>query len=136
MLRFPLSLVLTCLAVLALLTNPVAAAAAQADCAQSVPAAMAGMDDMPGMASTPTAGPDRAQAQTAADPCCDHAAKHKSGKDCAQICAVSCAVVAGLPATSLTVSLVSMPVTNVPRPALSGFAHDPSGFERPPKSIL
>jgi hypothetical protein len=136
MLRFPLSLILTCLAVLALLTNPVAAAAAQANCAQTVPAAMAGMDDMPGMATMPMASHDGAQAQKAADPCCDQPAKHKPGKDCAQICAISCAVVAALPATALTVSLVSMPVTNVSRPDSSGFAHNPSGLDRPPKSIL
>jgi hypothetical protein len=133
MLRFPLSLVLTCLAVLALLTNPVAAAAAQADCAQTVPAAM---DDMAGMATTPMAGHDRAQAQKAAGPCCDQTTPHRPGRDCAQICAISCAVVAALPATPLTVSLVSMRVTNVPRPDVSGFTHDPAGFERPPKSIL
>ena len=133
MLRFPLSLVLTCLAVLALLTNPVAAAAAQANCAQTAPA---GMADMPGMAAMPMAGHDGAQAQTAADPCCGQPANHKPGKDCAQICAISCAVVVALPATALTVSLVSLPVTNVPRPDASGFAHNPTGLDRPPKPIL
>ncbi len=134
MLRLPLSLVLTCLAVLALLTNPVAAAAAQAACAQPAPAAMAGMDDASAMAMTPMAGAKHVQAQKAADPCCDQAGKHKPGKACAQICAISCAVVAS-PATPLTASLVTTPVVNIPRPDSSGFAHDPSGLDRPPKFI-
>jgi len=90
---------------------------------------------MPGMATTPMAGADHAQAQKTADPCCDQAAKHRSSKDCAQICAISCAVVVVLPATPLTASLVATPVVNVQRPDSSGFAHDPSGLDRPPKFI-
>jgi hypothetical protein len=135
MFRLPFSLVLTCLAVLALLTNPVAAAAAQAACAQTAPAAMAGMDDASAMAMMPMAGADHVQGQKAADPCCDHTAKHKPGKDCTQICAISCAVVVALPATPLAASLLATPVVNVPRPESSGFAHDPSGLDRPPKFI-
>jgi uncharacterized protein involved in copper resistance len=135
MLRLPLSLVLTCLAVLALLTNPVAAAAAQAACAQPAPAAMAGMDDASAMATMPMASMDHAQAQPMADPCCDHAAKHKPGKDCAQICAVGCAIAAALPATPHTASLVTTPVVNVARPESAARAFDPSGLDRPPKFI-
>jgi hypothetical protein len=133
MLRLPLSLVLTCLAVLALLTNPVAAAAAQAACAQAASATMAGGDDAPAMAMTPMAGMDHAHAQTATDPCCDQTAKHRPARDCVQICAIGCAAVAALPATPLTVSLIAAPVVNVPRPDSSGFAHEPTGLDRPPK---
>ncbi len=92
MLRLPLSLAVAFLAVLALLTNPVAARAA---CVQAAPVAMAGMD----MSATPMPGSAHVGAQkTTGGPCCDHSGRHRmSDKSCAQACAASCAVAAALP---------------------------------------
>lgn len=130
MLRLPLSLALACLAVLALLTNPVAAAAAQMAC---TPAAMAGMDDAAAMA--PMADADHAQVRKAANPCCDQAAQHQPGKACAQACAAACAVIIALPYSPPGQGLVYV---RAPAPAFRLVwpqAHDPAGLKRPPKSM-
>ncbi len=128
------SLVLTVLAVLALLTNPVAAAAAQAACAQPAPAAMAGMDDA-AIAGMPMAGADQAQAHGPADPCCDHGGKSKPAKDCAQVCALACAATPVAPAVFVSLPLLAGRVANAPRLDAPGPSHDPSGLDRPPKTF-
>lgn len=122
--------VLALLAVVALLSSPMTAAAAQVACSHDEPAAMASMDmsGMPGM--------DSADASKAGDPCCDHGGKSGMTKDCAQACATMCAVTAALP--SPPASLVRMParVALAPARAAPGYAFEPSGPERPPKSMV
>ena len=77
-------LVLAFLAVLALLSSPVTAAAAQAACSHDGPMVMAGMD----MAAMPGMGQDAAK-KAGGDPCCDQISHHggKSDMTCAQACA-------------------------------------------------
>lgn len=135
--RLPISLVLAFLAVLALLTAPVAASAAQAACAQAgaiiadaSDGAMAGMD-MP-MAADHT----QTDAAKPSDPCCDHSSQYPAdNKSCAFSCTAACAVeaVTPVPVAYATAGLVRAPLI----PARHAFvrAHQPSGPERPPKSI-
>jgi hypothetical protein len=127
---------LALMAVLALLVNPVAAAAAQVACATSQ--AMSPMDApqgakaaMPGMAHQ--AGP---AAQATADPCCDHSGGAKmDDKACALACASACAVVVALPYTPISLALAYSRAPHIPAPAVWAKPHDPLGLERPPKSI-
>ena len=133
--RSSTSLFAAFLAVLALLTNPVAAAAAQAACAQSAPVAMASMDDA-AMVDMPMAAVDQAQAHATADPCCDHGGKSKPAKDCAQICALACAATTVAPAVFVSLPLIAVErVANAPRLDAPGPSHDPSGLDRPPKTF-
>jgi hypothetical protein len=118
------SLVLAVLAVLALLTNPVAA---QAACMQPEPA-MAGMD-------MGTSGADWAHMPMATAPCCDHDGKSKPMKDCAQVCAMSCAATPLTPAVFVSLPLFAGQVANAPHPDAPGPTHNPSGLDRPPKAI-
>ena len=123
------------MAVLALLVNPVAAAAAQVACAtaeatapmdaaQDVKAAMPGMDQQ------------AAPAQATTDPCCDHSGGSKmDDKSCALACASACAVTAVLSDTPTSVSLAYSRAAEVPARAVWAKPYDPLGLERPPKSI-
>jgi hypothetical protein len=133
-LSFP-SLIATLFAVLALLANPVATAAARTACAMGdAPAAMArtssDMASMPGMAKA-------GQAATV-DPCCDHSGQQKptDGKSCALTCASGCVAAAvALPALTghaFTYERLAL----APASAVWPCPHAPSGLERPPKSIL
>jgi hypothetical protein len=124
------------LAAVALLVNPVAAAAAQVACDRGG-MAMAGMDPPQADAARPGDGHEMTAAPAAPDPCCDHSARQKTDdKTCAQACAAACAVLVGLPYSptgqGLTWTRVSAPVAATVRPR----THDPSGPERPPKAIL
>jgi uncharacterized protein involved in copper resistance len=123
--------VLALLAVLALLSSPMTAVAAQAACGHDGSAAMAGMDmsAMPGM--------DHAGAQKAGgDPCCDHTDKHRMSKDCAQVCATSCAVAVALPSSPVSIVFVAVRAPFVPARATPTPSFEPSGPERPPKSMV
>ena len=123
--------VLALLAVLALLSSPITAAAAQASCGRDGPAAMAGMDmsAMPGM--------DHAGAQKPnGDPCCDHTDKHKMSKDCAQACATSCAVAVALPTASVSIRFIPIRVALAPARLATARPFEPAGPERPPKTMV
>ena len=118
---------LALLAVLALAASPIAAAAVQAACDRSAPAAMAGMN-MPGM--------DSASGAQVTDPCCNRGdQKGQNGKGCAQACATSCALAVALTPSSAS---IAPGYGRAPVPAArlaSAHAHEPAGLERPPKSM-
>ena len=123
--------VLALLAVLALLSSPMTAAAAQVSCSHDGPAAMAAMDmsGMPGM--------DHAGAQKAgADPCCDHTDKHRMSKDCAQACAASCALAMTLPGASVSIRFTPTRLALAPAVMAAARPFEPAGPERPPKSMV
>ena len=120
---------LALLAVLAVVASPVAAAAAQAACDQAGPGAI-----MVGMAMS---GVDRTGAPTAMDPCCNHSDQHKrNANSCAQSCATSCAVATALPSSSVSLNraFTRAPVSSARLVSVDG--HEPSGPERPPKSMV
>jgi hypothetical protein len=117
---------LALLAVLTLAASPITAAAAQAACGRAAPAAMQGMT-MPGM--------DSAGAQ-ATDPCCNHGdQKGQNGKGCAQTCATACALAVALPASSPSITRGAERATVIPAQLTLAPVHEPSGPERPPKSM-
>ncbi len=124
---------LAVLAVLGLLTAPLPAAAAQLDCEQMAPQAMAGMD----MAATPDAASDATKAPPA-DPCCDHgkSAPANHDKSCAQACAAMCAVTAALSSEPLGVTLVGARIATKIGIEAPLRAHSPPPNERPPRSIV
>jgi hypothetical protein len=129
--RFMLAL----LAVLALLSRPMTAAAAQVACSQDGPAAMASMDMVgTGMSAMPVMNHAGAQ-RGGGDPCCDHSGKHKMSKDCAQVCATSCAVAVALPSSSVNIVFVAVRAPLVAAPMAPTPSFEPSGPERPPKSM-
>ncbi len=117
-------LLIAILAVLALIANPVtAAAAAQAACGQGKPAIgidMAGMDHA--AANSPVS-----------DPCCDHGSKTKLS--CAQACAAECGVAAVLAMTSPGTPCTFVRTVLSPAHQMAPRPHEPSGLDRPPKSI-
>jgi hypothetical protein len=122
---------LALLAVMALLISPVAAGAAQAQCALGGSAAMAGMD-MPAMSGAAHAGVQKAMG----DPCCDQAGHHKmSDKSCAQACAASCVATVALPASFISGSFVFTRAPMGPPRAAPAVSYQPFGLERPPKSM-
>lgn len=123
--------VLVLLAVLAMLTGPVAATAAQVACGRATTAPMAGMD-MPG---PPAAGVDTHK--TSADPCCDHSGDHKMpNRTCIQACATTCAVSAGPPLSPTAATFVGTIARAAPATPTFVTAHEPPGLERPPKLIV
>jgi hypothetical protein len=121
-------ILLALMAVLALVASPVTAAAAQAACGQTGPGGlMAGM-------RMPSA--DQGGASKAADPCCNYGGQHKqTANGCAQACATSCAVASALPSSSVSITraFTRAPVTSARLVSVQG--HEPSGPERPPKSM-
>ena len=124
------------LAALALLVNPVAAAAAQFACVQGQ-TAMAGMDQPQATTAMDRAGQAMAAAPASADPCCDHTSgKNIDDKSCAQACATTCAVLVALPYAPASQALTWTPAAAHITAAVWPHGHDPSGLERPPKSIL
>ena len=124
------------LAALALLVNPVAAAAAQFACDHGG-MAMAGMDHQQADMPMPGSAEETAAATTSADPCCDHSGGQKTDdRNCAQACATSCAVLVALPYTHASQLLTWTRAPAPPTSAIWPHGHDPSGLERPPKSIL
>jgi hypothetical protein len=131
MLRLRLSLVLAFLAVLALLTTPVAAAAAQAACGQIGSSAAASMD------MSATRGMAEAGSQKASvDPCCDHGASHNMDhKGCASACATSCAVTAAAPGPVVASISVFATAQLTPARLAPASPHEPAGLMRPPKSM-
>lgn len=124
-------LVLALLAVMALLSSPVTAVAAQAACGHNGPMAMAGMEmsAMPGM--------DQAGTQKGADPCCDQTSDHGGKRDmsCAQACAAMCGVTVALTAVSYDVVLAPVAADVPAARAVSPHPYKPPGLKRPPKSI-
>jgi len=123
--------VLALLAVLALLVNPVTAAAAQLACVHDMQASMMGMESsaMPGMAHADSH-------KTMGAPCCDPGNHHKmSDKSCAQACAASCAVIAALPVSQVSIRLIYTRAVVAPLRQVSVRGYKPAGPERPPKSI-
>jgi hypothetical protein len=124
--------VLAFLAVLALLSSPVTAAAAQVACSHDGPMAMAGMNmsSMPGMDQT---GAKKA----GGDPCCDQTGQHggKSDMSCAQACATMCGVTVALASSSYGVVFVPTPADIPPARIVSSHPYQPPGLKRPPKSI-
>jgi hypothetical protein len=119
-------LLLAILAVVAMLANPLAAAAAQASCVQDQTASMAGMD-MSGPAAKTSASADQSM------PCCDEkGAPHKSGRDCAQAC-IAMFAVAVVPdvASPLRVNAGTAPAQVAP--TQSPHAYRPAGLDPPPK---
>jgi hypothetical protein len=123
---------LAVLAVLGLLSAPLQAAAAQMDCAQMAPQAMAGMD----MGSPSDAASDSKAAP--ADPCCDHGKSTPTHQDksCAMACAAMCGVTAVLISEPLGVTLVSARVSTKIGIEAPLRAHSPPPDERPPRSIV
>lgn len=124
--------VLALLAVMALHSGPVTAAAAQAACSHDGPMAMAGMEmsAMPGM--------DQAGAKNAGgDPCCDPTGQHGQTTDmsCAQACATICGVAVALPSTVYGVEFTPMPAEVPSVRMVSSHPYEPPGLKRPPKSI-
>jgi hypothetical protein len=120
---------LTLLAVANLLAIPVAASAAQVACGHAAQeGTMSGMD-MPGM--------DQSNAQTTpAVPCFNQTAhKGQPNKSCAQSCAATSVVVAALPTSPATTVFVSFPVEEGSLRIVSTEPYEPTGPERPPKSI-
>jgi uncharacterized protein involved in copper resistance len=124
--------VLAFLAVLALLSSPVTAAAAQVACSHDGPMAMAGMDmtAMPGM--------HQAGSQKTGDPCCDQTGQHggKSDMSCAQACAAMCGVTAALASSSYGVVFLPVRAEIPPARIVSSHPYQPAGLKRPPKSIV
>jgi hypothetical protein len=118
------------LAILALMISPVTAAAAQVECANAGPEAMASMASM-AMPMAQSAD----DAKVGHDPCCDenHKAPHDS-KACAQICAALCATVAALPTSEILLP-ASEPMRLVAARANPLRTHAPPRDERPPKLI-
>jgi hypothetical protein len=115
------------LAVLAMATSPATTAVARAACDQTAPMAMAGTD-VPGI--------DPSIAAQTADPCCDHGGAHKHKTDsCSQTCAVACAVAVALPASSVSITRGAERATVIPAQLTLARAHEPSGPDRPPKSM-
>lgn len=120
------------LAMVSLLISPVTAAAAQAACSQAGPAAVAILD-MPEMQGTEHAGVH----MTAADPCCDHGAKHpmEHSKSCALACAGPCAAIAALPGPVFGSRLAFSAAPLIPARSAPAHPYEPSGLMRPPKSM-
>lgn len=117
--------VLAFLAVLAMLSDPVAATAAQVTCGRAATAPMAGM-------VMPAAHVDTLK--TTADPCCDHSGDHKTpDRNCAQACATTCAVSAAPPPSLTGVTFVLTIALLTPAPANFVTAYEPPGLKRPPK---
>ena len=103
---------LALLAILALLANPVTAAAAQSACDHMT---MAGMD-MPGMSTM-------------------HHGDSRKSAGCAQACATMCGVVAVLPNTAMDSTLYALPAHLRPSKMAAGRPFEPSLLKHPPKSI-
>jgi hypothetical protein len=125
-------LLLALLAVLALLANPVSAAAAQVACTAG--------GDASAMSRTDTAGtPGMAHvgAGTAsADPCCDHSGKSKTGDmSCVQACATACAVIVALPSPAVSVARYATAAVVRPASMAPPASQAPPRLERPPRSI-
>lgn len=124
-------LVLAFLAVLALLANPVTAAASQAACSRD--GSMAGM----GMAASAHMDASSAQ-KTAATPCCDHSGQHgkKSDASCAQACAATCGVTVALTAPTFGVVFAPVLVETPLARTVPQHPYEPPGLKRPPKSMV
>jgi hypothetical protein len=125
-------LLLALLAVLALLTNPVAAAAAQVACSHddgSVAMSGMDMDAMPGM--------EQAGTGKGGDPCCDQSGHHGQKRDmaCVQACAAMCAVAVSLTAAADDVVFAPRPADVPSARIVSPHPYEPPGLKRPPKSI-
>lgn len=121
--------VLAILAVLALVANPLAAAADQGLCEQSGHAAMTGMD-MRAMPGVDQSDPNR----SAADPCCDPVGQHgkKNGARCALSCAATCFAAVAV-VSPLNDAFVGPMRADAP-PARLGSLHpySPPGLRPPP----
>ena len=123
-------LVLAFLAVLALLANPVTAAASLAACL--------GDGSMAGMAMAAPAHMDASGVQkSAADPCCDHSGQpgKKSDASCAQACATTCGVAVALAAPAFGVMFAPLPVQAPLARTVPPHPYEPPGLKRPPKSM-
>ena len=119
------------LAVMALLISPVAAGAAQAQCALGGSAAKSGMD-MSAMSGARQADVQKAMG----DPCCDQTGHHKmSDKSCAQACAASCAATAALATSFTSARFVFTRAPMSPLRLAPAVSYQPFGLERPPKSM-
>lgn len=126
-------LLLALLAVLALLANPVTAAAAQVACAGhgDAPAMSrdAGMAAMPGMSRT-------SPGTASADPCCDHSGTSKTAHlSCVQACATACAVMVALPSPAVSIARYATATAVRPASMASRASLTPARLERPPRSI-
>ncbi len=121
-------LVLAFLALLALLSAPVTAAAAQVACAHDGPMTNMDMSVMPGV--------DQAgAAKTNGDPCCDQAGHHGKQAGCIQACAAMCSVTAALVSAPFSVVFTPMRVETPSARIVSSHPYEPPGLKRPPKSI-
>ena len=137
--RSSTSLIAALLAVLALLTHPVAAAAAQAACAMGDQATASAAQVQTDMAAMPGMAKVSGVKAASADPCCDHSdqqQKPMDGKSCALACATTCVVPAVLPAVQANQALTYLRTASPPAHDVWPGDHSPSGLERPPKSIL
>ena len=125
-------LLIALLAIAGLLASPVAVAAMPAMCDHAAESGMMADMDVSGT-------PDLASSSTHAtgrDPCCDPTGHHKrTNQSCGQACAAMFGVVAALPASPTTMVLVSLSAEeSLPR-VVSTHPYEPTGPERPPKSI-
>jgi hypothetical protein len=119
---------LALLAIVGLLFSPVAATAAQRQCAETG-AQMGGM--AMGMSAV---SPDQSGPVTSDDPCCDHGKTPPSSKSCVQACAVMCGIVGALP-TSQAFPPAPERAQLSAAPASPLTSHSPFRTERPPRSI-
>jgi uncharacterized protein involved in copper resistance len=129
-------LLLAVVAVMALLVNPVAAAAAQVACETSQ--AMAPMDhgDSAKMAASGMDHQAMAIQKDGTDPCCDHHGPQKmDDKSCALACASACAIVVALPYTPFSLALAYTRAPETVAQSVWAKPYDPLGLERPPKSM-
>jgi hypothetical protein len=122
-------LVLAFLAVLALLINPVTAAASEAACLHD------GSMEMAGMTMTAPTAPEFQK--SGADPCCGHSGQHGKTSDasCAQACAATCGVAVALAAPAFGVMFAPLRVEAPLARTVPQHPYEPPGLKRPPKSM-
>jgi hypothetical protein len=119
--------ILALLAVLVLLAHPAFAGAVQAGCDMTTPASAE--------ATAASAGTPCAEMSVAGDPCCDHAPQHKThDAGCAQACASGCVNLMA-PPVSPAAPLVPKVASFTAAFAVFSKPYQPSGLERPPKSM-
>ena len=125
-------LLLALSAIIGLLASPVATVAAQTRCDHASGSAM-----MAGMHTPAMAGIGQSSGPVpASDPCCDQLGHHEiPAKSCAQLCAATCAVAFALPSPPASIVFFSLPAAHGSAPVVSLYLYEPSGLERPPKSI-
>lgn len=115
---------LTLLAILGLLANPVSASAARAACGQAMAAGSISGAHMPGTADTQHGGVKAS-----------NAGKAHRAKGCAQLCAGIGAVDVAAEAAPVSVPFVLSAADHAPARVASVHPFEPAGADRPPRHI-